>query len=95
MPSGGLTVVTAFSGFFEVLLKYAAQGTDFVFGGMSSQGLAFIFLGVLCPIVFISALIGILQHLENPAAADQDRWHRCSPKLTAWASWSHLMPSAR
>lgn len=62
--SGGLTVVTVFSGFFEVLLKYAAQGTDFVFGGMSSQGLAFIFLGVLCPIVFISALIGILQHLK-------------------------------
>lgn len=62
--SGGLTIVTAFSGFFEVLLKYAAQGTDFVFGGMSAQGLAFIFLGVLCPIVFISALIGILQHLK-------------------------------
>lgn len=62
--SAGLTVITAFSGFFEVLLKYAAQGTDFVFGGMSSQGLAFIFLGVLCPIVFISALIGILQHVK-------------------------------
>jgi CNT family concentrative nucleoside transporter len=29
---------------------------------MSEKGLAFIFLGVLCPIVFISALIGILQH---------------------------------
>ncbi|WP_168393415.1 NupC/NupG family nucleoside CNT transporter [Erwinia amylovora] len=62
--SAGLKVVTAFSGFFEVLLKYAAQGTDFVFGGMSSQGLAFIFLGVLCPIVFISVLIGILQHVK-------------------------------
>ncbi|MBK0004030.1 NupC/NupG family nucleoside CNT transporter [Erwinia sp. S38] len=62
--SGGLSVVSAVSGFFEVLLKYAAQGTDFVFGNMSSQGLAFIFLGVLCPIVFISALIGILQHLK-------------------------------
>lgn len=62
--SAGLKVVTAFSGFFEVLLKYAAQGTDFVFGGMSSQGLAFIFLGILCPIVFISVLIGILQHVR-------------------------------
>ncbi|WP_168394997.1 NupC/NupG family nucleoside CNT transporter [Erwinia amylovora] len=62
--SAGLKVVTAFSGFFEVLLKYAAQGTDFVFGGMSSQGLAFIFLGILCPIVFISVLIGILQHVK-------------------------------
>jgi CNT family concentrative nucleoside transporter len=29
---------------------------------MSEKGLAFIFLGVLCPIIFISALIGILQH---------------------------------
>ncbi|MEN5018363.1 nucleoside transporter C-terminal domain-containing protein [Erwinia sp. Eh17-17] len=62
--SAGLTIVTAFSGFFEVLLKYAAQGTDFVFGGMAAQGMAFIFLGVLCPIVFISALIGILQHVK-------------------------------
>lgn len=62
--SGGLKVVTAFSGFFEALLKYAAKGTDFVFGGMSEQGMAFIFLGVLCPIVFISALIGILQHIK-------------------------------
>nr|WP_314425809.1 nucleoside transporter C-terminal domain-containing protein [uncultured Erwinia sp.] len=62
--SSGLSVVSAVSSFFETLLKYAAQGTDFVFGNMSSQGLAFIFLGVLCPIVFISALIGILQHLK-------------------------------
>ena len=62
--SGGLRVVTAVSGFFENLLKYAATGSDFVFGNMSSQGLAFIFLGVLCPIIFISALIGILQHLR-------------------------------
>lgn len=29
---------------------------------MGEKGLAFIFLGVLCPIIFISALIGILQH---------------------------------
>jgi CNT family concentrative nucleoside transporter len=50
------------SGFFASLLGFAAEGTNFVFGGMSEKGLAFIFLGVLCPIVFISALIGILQH---------------------------------
>lgn len=31
---------------------------------MSKDGLAFIFLGVLCPIIFISALIGILQHFR-------------------------------
>jgi len=58
----GLTLINYVSGFFEVLLKFAAEGTGFVFGGMSEKGLAFIFLGVLCPIVFISALIGILQH---------------------------------
>lgn len=62
--SSGLAVVTAVSGFFENLLTYAAQGSDFVFGGMSKAGLAFIFLGVLCPIIFISALIGIMQHLR-------------------------------
>lgn len=62
--TSGLTVVTAVSGFFETLLKFAGQGSDFVFGGMASQGLAFIFLGVLCPIIFISALIGIMQHLR-------------------------------
>ncbi|MBY4954388.1 NupC/NupG family nucleoside CNT transporter [Pantoea sp. DY-17] len=60
--AGGQSVVTAVGGFFETLLTYAAQGTKFVFGNMADQGLAFIFLGVLCPIVFISALIGILQH---------------------------------
>ncbi|WP_017348860.1 NupC/NupG family nucleoside CNT transporter [Pantoea sp. A4] len=60
--ASGLAVVTSVSGFFETLLGFAAQGSDFVFGNMSKQGLAFIFLGVLCPIIFISALIGILQH---------------------------------
>ncbi|MFS2225291.1 NupC/NupG family nucleoside CNT transporter [Pantoea sp. B65] len=60
--ASGLWVVQHVAGFFETLLTFAAQGSDFVFGGMSAQGLAFIFLGVLCPIIFISALIGILQH---------------------------------
>jgi len=60
--ASGLWVISHVTGFFETLLTYAAQGSDFVFGGMSSQGLAFIFLGVLCPIIFISALIGIMQH---------------------------------
>lgn len=60
--ASGLAVITVVGGFFETLLQFAAQGTEFVFGGMSKQGLGFIFLGVLCPIVFISALIGILQH---------------------------------
>ncbi|WP_409161655.1 NupC/NupG family nucleoside CNT transporter [Pectobacterium sp. B2J-2] len=58
----GLNAIRAFAGLFEKLLSFANQGTDFVFGGMNAQGLSFIFLNVLCPIVFISALIGILQH---------------------------------
>ena len=58
----GLWLVKNIASFFESLLGFAAEGTNFVFGGMSEKGLAFIFLGVLCPIVFISALIGILQH---------------------------------
>lgn len=60
----GLGFVKGFSDLFELLLKYAAQGTNFVFGNMSDKGLAFFWLNVLCPIVFISALIGILQHFR-------------------------------
>ncbi|MDU4093162.1 MAG: NupC/NupG family nucleoside CNT transporter [Pantoea sp.] len=60
----GLGFVKGFAGLFDYLLKYAAEGTNFVFGGMSEKGLAFFFLNVLCPIVFISALIGILQHFR-------------------------------
>lgn len=60
----GLGAIKHVADFFTTLLAFAAQGSDFVFGGMSNQGLAFIFLGVLCPIIFISALIGILQHFR-------------------------------
>ncbi|CNG39952.1 NupC/NupG family nucleoside CNT transporter [Yersinia massiliensis] len=60
----GLGAITYFAGLFEVLMKFAAVGTGFVFGNMNEQGLAFIFLNVLCPIIFISALIGILQHFH-------------------------------
>ncbi|WP_288707545.1 nucleoside transporter C-terminal domain-containing protein [uncultured Serratia sp.] len=62
--ASGLSVIKHVAGFFDTLLAYAAHGSEFVFGGMSKDGLAFIFLGVLCPIIFISALIGILQHFR-------------------------------
>lgn len=62
--ASGLGAIKHVADFFATLLAFAAQGSDFVFGGMSNQGLAFIFLGVLCPIIFISALIGILQHFR-------------------------------
>ncbi|MCT8975641.1 NupC/NupG family nucleoside CNT transporter [Clostridium sp. CX1] len=47
---------------FEVLLKCAAEGVNFVFGGIVNDNQFTFFIGVLLPIVFISALIGILQH---------------------------------
>ena len=60
----GLGCVKGFSEMFEKLLGFANEGTNFVFGKMNDEGLAFFFLRVLCPIVFISALIGILQHIR-------------------------------
>lgn len=60
----GLGAIKYFAGLFETLMKFAAVGTSLVFGGMNEQGLAFIFMNVLCPIIFVSALIGILQHFR-------------------------------
>lgn len=60
----GLGFVRGFSEMFEKLLGFANEGTNFVFDSMNDKGLAFFFLKVLCPIVFISALIGILQHIR-------------------------------
>ncbi|EKT55691.1 NupC/NupG family nucleoside CNT transporter [Providencia sneebia] len=60
----GSSFVLAVAGVFTHLLGYAAEGTKFVFGGMIEGNLAFFFLQVLCPIIFISALIGILQHIK-------------------------------
>ncbi|MGT3287699.1 NupC/NupG family nucleoside CNT transporter [Yersinia enterocolitica] len=60
----GLGFVKGFADLFDKLLGFAATGTDFVFGNMGDKGLAFFFLRVLCPIVFISALIGILQYIK-------------------------------
>lgn len=60
----GLGFVQGFSAMFDKLLCFTSEGTSFVFGNMNKQGLAFFFLNVLCPIVFISALIGILQYIR-------------------------------
>lgn len=60
----GQGFVGGFAKFFDYLLVYAAAGTDFVFGGMMDANLATFFLRVLCPIIFVSALIGILQHIK-------------------------------
>ncbi|MGG0277220.1 NupC/NupG family nucleoside CNT transporter [Bacillus rhizoplanae] len=60
----GLIFVTAISNLFNELLKYAAAGVNFVFGGLLNKGEMSFFLNVLLPIIFISVLIGILQHFK-------------------------------
>ena len=60
----GLVIIRGVSGLFEHLLKYAAEGINFVFGGMAMKGAAPFFLNVLMPIVFISVLIGIAQYIK-------------------------------
>ncbi|MGG2067193.1 MULTISPECIES: NupC/NupG family nucleoside CNT transporter [unclassified Bacillus (in: firmicutes)] len=60
----GLILVTAISNLFSKLLEYAAAGVNFVFGGLLNKGEMSFFLSVLLPIVFISVLIGILQHFK-------------------------------
>lgn len=58
----GQVLIEGFAAVFETLLSYAADGINFVFGGIANEGQAPFFLSVLLPIVFISALIGILQY---------------------------------
>ena len=58
----GQFLIEGFASVFETLLAYAAEGINFVFGGIANEGQAPFFLSVLLPIVFISVLIGILQY---------------------------------
>ncbi|AZV43115.1 pyrimidine nucleoside transporter NupC [Peribacillus asahii] len=60
----GFNIIMGISTIFSTLLEYANEGVSFVFGGMANAGEAPFFLTVLLPIIFISVLIGILQHLE-------------------------------
>lgn len=60
----GAYLIKGISSVFEELLKYAAVGVDFVFGGVLNEGQFSFFISVLLPIVFISALIGILQYIK-------------------------------
>ncbi|WP_307892940.1 NupC/NupG family nucleoside CNT transporter [Bacillus swezeyi] len=58
----GNYLVGGFAKGFGYLLEYAAEGVNFVFGGLVNVNESTFFLTVLLPIVFISALIGILQY---------------------------------
>lgn len=63
--SGGVSTMAAISNFFSWLMVQAAGGVNFVFGGLVIQkGASVFFLNVLMPIVFISALVGILNYLK-------------------------------
>lgn len=60
----GLIVIEGIAAVFTKLLDFANEGISFVFGGIANEGQAPFFLNVLLPIVFISALIGILQYIK-------------------------------
>ncbi|WP_110928230.1 NupC/NupG family nucleoside CNT transporter [Bacillus massiliglaciei] len=59
----GLTIINAIADGFGKLLEWSGEGISFVFAGIANEGESPFFLGVLLPIVFISALIGILQYI--------------------------------
>ncbi|CAM5199888.1 Nucleoside transporter OS=Ureibacillus acetophenoni OX=614649 GN=SAMN05877842_10948 PE=3 SV=1 [Ureibacillus acetophenoni] len=60
----GLLITKGIAAVFSKLLELAAEGVNFVFGGIANEGEGPFFLNVLLPIVFISALIGILQYIK-------------------------------
>ena len=75
--SGGIKALSAISKFFGWLMDQAAGGVNFVFGGlMIKSGQTVFFLNVLMPIVFISALVGILNYLK------------ILPFIIKWTGWA-------
>ena len=75
--SGGINALKGISSFFNWLMVQAAGGVDFVFGGlMIKPGGSVFFLNVLMPIVFISALVGILNYIK------------VLPFIIKWTGWA-------
>ena len=63
--SGGIYILSQISAFFSWLIAQANGGVDFVFGGIVIKEGGFVFFfGVLMPIVFVSALVGILNYIK-------------------------------
>lgn len=60
----GVVLVSYVAKLFAKLVEIGIQGVDFVFGGLENEGISNFFLDVLLPIIFISMLIGILNHLK-------------------------------
>lgn len=74
--SGGEATLKAISNFFNWLMVQAAAGVNFVFGGVViKDGASVFFLNVLMPIVFISALVGILNYIK------------VLPFIIKWTGW--------
>ena len=75
--SGGVKTLAGISSFFNWLMVQAAGGVNFVFGGFSIKaGSSVFFLNVLMPIVFISALVGILNYIK------------VLPFIIKWTGWA-------
>lgn len=63
--SGGVKLLGAISDFFSWLMEQATGGVSFVFGGIQLESGGFVFFfNVLMPIIFISALVGILNYIK-------------------------------
>lgn len=60
----GTKIVSGLAGVFDSLLEFAGAGVAFVFDGIANKGSFPFFLNVLMPIVFISAIIGILRYVK-------------------------------
>lgn len=72
----GLILIEGIAAGFEKLLEFASEGINFVFGGLANEGQDPFFLTALLPIVFISVLIGILQHIK------------VLPFIMKWLGWA-------
>lgn len=75
--SFGISILQGISGFFAWLMEQAQAGINFVFGGiLFEEGASVFFFNVLLPIVFFSALIGILDYLK------------ILPFIMKWVGWA-------
>ena len=88
----GITVIGGIANGFGYLLSKAAEGVNFVFGGfkyVDPKNPPF-FFNVLLPIVFISALIGILQYTKILPFIINVLGFLIS-KSMVWDVWNHTM----
>ena len=60
----GVKAVSVLSNFFSTLMSFAHNGTEFVFGNIINNNQFSFFFNALVPIVFMSALIGVLNYTK-------------------------------